>query len=309
MQSAIEYIRDMLEILDLYVSTFASVAAGNIVPGAQMIEQGLAAAVPVAHRLPRPPVRASANIPDKIAEIIRGIREVVDGGHRLADRAGAAAGPAALDALGLGQQQPQSTDDRPVLETFELNGQHHQIYADTSGALMIASDGAHPVSGISQLQALYSEYQAPRSTTLRQRLDVLDRMADMIKTDPALIALFGGQPVDPAALSVAVGDSVLIRRNSTKGDILGVYVIAVHQVVVGVGDPVPATPSKPKQPRTAEIGIKVLHPEQESSTCPIPSTAPSPRRASCGSESPAGSRRSSASDPSAVGAKPVSATP
>ena len=260
-RSAIEYITDILQIVDMYVSTFASIAKGDIGPGAQMIEQGLAAAVPVALGFLAAQL-GLGNIPDKIAEIIGSIREVVEAAIDWLIEQALRLGRAALDALGLGQQQPQSTDDRPVLETFELNGQHHQIYADTSGALMIASDGAHPVSGISQLQALYSEYQAPRSTTLRQRLDVLDRMADMIKTDPALIALFGGQPVDPAALSVAVGDSVLIRRNSTKGDILGVYVIAVHQVVVGVGDPVPATPSKPKQPRTAEIGIKVLHPEQ-----------------------------------------------
>ncbi len=47
-QSAIEYLRDMLEVLNRYVSTLAAVAAGNIVPGAQMLEQGLASIIPIA---------------------------------------------------------------------------------------------------------------------------------------------------------------------------------------------------------------------------------------------------------------------
>ena len=72
-QSAIEYLRDILEIVDMYVSTLASVAAGNIAPGAQMIEQGLAAAVPVAIGFLANQL-GLGNIPEKIAEIIGAAR-------------------------------------------------------------------------------------------------------------------------------------------------------------------------------------------------------------------------------------------
>ena len=59
-QSAIEYFRDMLEVLNRYVSTLAAVAAGNIVPGAQMLESGLASIDPDRDRVPRQAGRASA---------------------------------------------------------------------------------------------------------------------------------------------------------------------------------------------------------------------------------------------------------
>ena len=76
-QSAIEYLTDILQIVDMYVSTFASIAKGDIGPGAQMIEQGLAA--PCRSPSASWPTRsASANVPEKIAEIIRSMREIVE---------------------------------------------------------------------------------------------------------------------------------------------------------------------------------------------------------------------------------------
>ena len=47
-QSVIEYVREILGIVNDYVGTLAAVAAGNIAAGAAKIEQGLANAVPVA---------------------------------------------------------------------------------------------------------------------------------------------------------------------------------------------------------------------------------------------------------------------
>ena len=74
-QSAIEYLRDILEIINRYVTTLAAVAAGNIVPGAQMLEQGLAAAVPVAIGFLANQV-GLGNVPEKIVEIIGRLREL-----------------------------------------------------------------------------------------------------------------------------------------------------------------------------------------------------------------------------------------
>lgn len=76
-QSAIEYLRDILEIIDSYVATFAAVAAGDVEPGAARLEGGLGAAIPVALGFLANQV-GLGNIGEKIAEIIGKVRGVVD---------------------------------------------------------------------------------------------------------------------------------------------------------------------------------------------------------------------------------------
>ena len=76
-QAAIEYARDMLEILNLYVGTLAQVAAGNIAPGAEMIEAGLAAAIPMAIGF-LAYLLGIDDVPKRIADIVLGIREAID---------------------------------------------------------------------------------------------------------------------------------------------------------------------------------------------------------------------------------------
>jgi hypothetical protein len=97
-RSAIEYVREILEIVDMYVSTIASIAKGDIGPGAQMVEQGLAAAVPVALGFLAAQL-GLGNIPDKIAEIIRSIREVVEAAIDWLIEQAMKLGAAALNAL------------------------------------------------------------------------------------------------------------------------------------------------------------------------------------------------------------------
>ena len=88
--SAIEYLRDMLEVLNRYVATLAAVAAGNIVPGAQMLEAGLASIIPIAIGFLAKQV-GLGNVPEKIVELDRTAPRDHRPGDRLADRAGAAA--------------------------------------------------------------------------------------------------------------------------------------------------------------------------------------------------------------------------
>jgi hypothetical protein len=76
-QSTIEYLRDMLELVDKFVGTIASVARGDIDPGAAMLERGLIDAVPMAIGFLAAQV-GLGNVSDKIAEILSGVREVVD---------------------------------------------------------------------------------------------------------------------------------------------------------------------------------------------------------------------------------------
>jgi hypothetical protein len=110
-QSAIEYLRDILEIVNQYVTTFAEVAAGNIVPGAEMIEQGLANAVPIAIGFLANQV-GIGNVPDKIVEIIQSLRQLIDQAldwlFEQAVRLGSAA-LAALTGAGGGAAEPAGT--------------------------------------------------------------------------------------------------------------------------------------------------------------------------------------------------------
>lgn len=76
-QSVIEYVREILQIVDKYVSTVAQIAAGNVQPGAEMVEAGLAAAIPVAIGFLANQV-GIGDIPEKIVEIIKRLRALVD---------------------------------------------------------------------------------------------------------------------------------------------------------------------------------------------------------------------------------------
>ena len=76
-QSAIEYMRDILAIINDYVSTLAAVARGALAAGAQKLEQGLANAIPIgigflANQF------GLGNIGEKMAEIVGGIRSLID---------------------------------------------------------------------------------------------------------------------------------------------------------------------------------------------------------------------------------------
>ena len=74
--SAIEYAKEILEIVDRYVSTIAAVARGDVEPGAAMVEKGFASAIPVALGFLAPQV-GLGNLPEEIAKIVGKLRAVV----------------------------------------------------------------------------------------------------------------------------------------------------------------------------------------------------------------------------------------
>ncbi|MUG97774.1 DUF4157 domain-containing protein [Scytonema sp. UIC 10036] len=104
-QSAIEYFREMLMIVDDYVSTIASVARGDVEPGAVKMEQGLANSIPVAIGFLANQV-GLGNLGDQIAEIITGIRELVDRALDWLINRAVSAGQALLRSLGMGTEDP-----------------------------------------------------------------------------------------------------------------------------------------------------------------------------------------------------------
>ena len=153
-QSAIEYLRDILTIINQWVTTIAQVAAGNIVPGAQMLEQGLAAAVPVAIGFLANQV-GLGNIPEKVVEIIGGLRQLVDQALDWLIGGAVRLGQAALGALGVGAgpgAPPGAADDiraqARAAVLAELRGDHT---IEEAGPIVAAIEGRLRPGGLRRL--------------------------------------------------------------------------------------------------------------------------------------------------------------
>ncbi|MCC2320726.1 eCIS core domain-containing protein [Cellulomonas xiejunii] len=154
-QSVLDYVRELLEIVDSYVSTIGAIAKGDVGPGAAMLEGGLAAAVPVAIGFLANQV-GLGDAPEKIAEFVIGLREkLFEALDWLIERA-VAMGRGALAALtGGGEEVPQSgepADDGsgPLFDgSFDLGAEHHLIsYDEAAGTLSVASDNTQPVADV-----------------------------------------------------------------------------------------------------------------------------------------------------------------
>lgn len=129
-QSAVEYLREMLLIVDGYVSTIASVARGDIEPGAARLEQELSNSIPVAIGFLANQV-GLGNLAEKLAEIIARIRQIVDKAlDWLMDKA-VNLGQSLFQSLGLGKRDEEIvglTDEKVNLhETINLRNEEHEI--------------------------------------------------------------------------------------------------------------------------------------------------------------------------------------
>jgi hypothetical protein len=136
-QSAIEYLRDILEIVNRYVTTLAQIAAGNIVPGAQMLEQGLAAAIPVAIGFLANQV-GLGNVPEKIVEIIGRLRELVERAIDWLIEQALRLGQAVLNALGLGRREEPPTEAAPPAADGEITVTRQLSMAAATHVLTVA---------------------------------------------------------------------------------------------------------------------------------------------------------------------------
>ncbi|HEX5203243.1 DUF4157 domain-containing protein [Paractinoplanes rhizophilus] len=100
-QSVIEYVREILMIVNDYVTTLAAVAAGNVQAGAQKVERGLASAVPVAIGFLANQV-GLGDVPEKLVELIGRLRELIDKALDWLFAKAMQLGKSALSALGVG---------------------------------------------------------------------------------------------------------------------------------------------------------------------------------------------------------------
>ncbi|AEV83120.1 hypothetical protein ACWT_2100 [Actinoplanes sp. SE50] len=76
-RSAIEYLRDILRIVEGYTRTMARIARGELTPGAEQVTRGLADAVPVAIGFLAAQV-GLGNVPEKLVELIESLRALID---------------------------------------------------------------------------------------------------------------------------------------------------------------------------------------------------------------------------------------
>jgi hypothetical protein len=118
-KSAIEYLRDILAIVNEWTSTIAAVARGEIQAGAAKLEAALAQAIPVAIGFLAQQV-GLGNVGEKLSEIIAGVRGLVERAiDWLLDRA-MAAFQSILGALGLGGGPGEAEDaaEEPATGTW-----------------------------------------------------------------------------------------------------------------------------------------------------------------------------------------------
>lgn len=190
-QSAIEYLHDILAIINEWVSTIAEIALGNILPGAQRLESALASAIPVAIGFLANQV-GLGDLPRRIVAIIERVREMVERAFDWLISNAIRVGGAAIDALGLGGtgEDPAAADPASdgLREPFTLAGAPHEIYEDTTGRLMVSSD-PEPVSALEQLSAANQRYRAlPEDATQTQRRTIIREMIAILRSNPNLLS-------------------------------------------------------------------------------------------------------------------------
>jgi hypothetical protein len=199
-QSAIEYFRQILEIVDSFVGTVAEIATGNVDRAAQFLENLLARSLPVAIGFLANQV-GLGNVGEKIQEIIAGVRLMVDKAlDWLVDQA-VKLGKAALNALGLGGGDDKKKDGKYDGQIgkeipFSMAQESHRLWVTQSGtdAVVMMASEEKPVSEHlndyeKMAQELQDKEKQTKVTTLisqaRGILTGLDTNADKLAGDAA----------------------------------------------------------------------------------------------------------------------------
>jgi len=161
-ESAVQYFREILEIINDWVSTLASVAEGELKPGAQKLEAGLASSIPVAISFLANQVGLS-NLGTKIEEILADVRNLVDQAlDWLVDRA-VSLGQGFLNRLGAGTEEtktPRGADGGVIgeVEEWSVGQEDHQMWINaTTLEVMMASEKGRSVSWALDRYSGYAE--------------------------------------------------------------------------------------------------------------------------------------------------------
>jgi phage-related protein len=121
-QTAGQYIRNVLEIVDKVLDTALELAAGAIKTAAGYVEQALAAAIPIAIGFLVNFLRLG-DLPERIHEMVEKLQKKVEEAlEKLIDKA-LAVGRAILERLGVGGPAKEEV-------TFGVNGATHRLYSE-----------------------------------------------------------------------------------------------------------------------------------------------------------------------------------
>lgn len=191
-QSAIEYFRPILEIINSFVSTVAEIARGSIEGAAQFLENTLARSLPVAIGFLANQV-GLGNLGERIAEIIADIRGLIDRAlNWLLDQA-MNLGRAVLRSLGLGGDTPTgasstSENANDVTKGTHFGREQHnlRVHMDEAGniSVLMASDGWGDFKQtIYQIRDRYVAQVIPeRQNDFRQEMNRIASQSDEYKT-------------------------------------------------------------------------------------------------------------------------------
>ncbi|MCA2218210.1 eCIS core domain-containing protein [Jidongwangia harbinensis] len=181
-QSVIEYVREILQIVNDYVTTLAAVAAGNISAGAAKVERGLANAIPVAIGFLANQA-GLGNVPEKLVELIGQLRELVDKALDWLFQQAMRLGRAALNALGVGR--PADAAENPAATTenvapFDVDGFDHKVSLE--GGALIVSSTPQPVPQLvaNILEAVWPPREAQARQVAAQIYGVLPSIATTV---------------------------------------------------------------------------------------------------------------------------------
>jgi phage-related protein len=153
-ESFLQYLEQMLQIVNRVLDGLAGIVAGAIDQAAQFLETALARAIPIAIGFLMNQV-GLGRIGERIRETVQAVRAKVDAGiDWLIDKA-VAGGQAFLSALGLGGEQAppegQTNTSHLVIDTFEEGGEGHEIFLDLAQPtpqLMVASNNPQDIDGL-----------------------------------------------------------------------------------------------------------------------------------------------------------------
>ncbi len=212
-RSFVEYLREILEIVDLYVSTIAAVAVGDINPGADMLEGGLAAAIPVALGF-LANIIGLDDLPAKVREIIEGLREMLDAALSWLVEQAVRLGQAALGALGVGGG---TGEDDEAGDGAAVDPADHAAFGRMAAELLAAAPLRNPETAAAELRAYAAEQEPVLSARLEEGI--------------GLRFVFSDRADDTA-----------------DGDIDFTVVIAPNTTNVPGSTPIPTSPDVPRVP-------------------------------------------------------------
>jgi hypothetical protein len=222
-RSTLEYLHDMLVILNTFVSTFAAVARGDITPGAQMVERGLAESVPVALGFLAAQL-GLGNVPDRIAEIIRSVRDVVEAAIDWLIEQALRLGAAALNALSGGGAVAPAGD---AAATAAEPGDHAAV-ARAAAASLIAAVRAAPDNPIDAARGFAAKNEPLLSAQLEEGIGLHFEFS----TEPSELA---DGDLDFSVV-IAPNTTTYIDSVSVRGVVLYVFTVGTDTVEISLDE-------------------------------------------------------------------------